>query len=113
MHQETDRVTSDLNAYMSQIDKALQQEADMEPKAPYLLEEELKMIDEISDNGDLILEAIGAEATLISINQLNAELQTALIEAIQFDSASANENLGQIMKELTIDYLSRSFKNDF
>jgi len=113
MNNNLDSNTAALNAYELEQEKLFiaaeiaQDDLDMKV-------EEL-VIAEIEADSTLALEAIGTEATLFGVNQIDYEFKQILLDAIKCKGSKAQDladkDLGKIVRELVTEYIAHDVED--
>ena len=69
------------------------------------------VLSEIEAEGEIVMEAIGTEATLLAINMLRPECKALLAEAIKCEGSKAqgmcDEEFGRYMRKAVFNYVIR------
>ena len=73
------------------------------------------VVSEIESDSATAIEAIGTEATLFGVNEINSEFKQILLEAIQCKGSNAQDladkDLGKIVRELVTAYIAHDVED--
>jgi len=110
MNDNLDGNTAALNAYELDQEKLFRAAEIAQDDLDMKIEE--LVVSEIETDSATAIEAIGTEATLFGVNQIDYEFKQILLEAIKCKGSNAQDladkDLGKIVRELVTAYIAHS-----
>ena len=108
-----DSNTAALNAYELEQEKLFRAAEIAQDDLDMKIEE--LVVSEIESDSATAIEAIGTEATLFSVNEINFEFKQILLDAIKCKGSkaeySADKDLGKIVRELVTAYIAHDVED--
>jgi hypothetical protein len=105
--------TAALNAYELDQEKLFRAAEIAQDDLDMRIEE--LVVSEIESDSATAIEAIGTEATLFGVNEINSKFKQILLEAIQCKGSNAQDladkDLGKIVRELVTAYIAHDLED--